>query len=212
MWTPSTAAFPGGSKSKESTCNAGDTGSIRELGRSPGRRKWQSTPAFLPGKSHGQRSLVGYSSWGCKESDTTGQLTFYFKHHWWVEAPDIHCEVRLRMWTPQEEFLHILRPHPFQSFEFLRWSPGNSPTSGLGSGNFCSNGESSHLDTPLLEIQNTKKLYGAKNNCAHIQLGQILDQKIQKRQKEPIAISEELGPKPKVWQNRVPLRIGCLTR
>ena len=33
---------------------------------------------FLPGKSHGQRSLVGYSLWGLKESDTTGQLTLYF--------------------------------------------------------------------------------------------------------------------------------------
>ena len=38
------------------------------------RRKWQSTPVLLPGKSHGQRSLVGYSSWGRKESDTTKQL------------------------------------------------------------------------------------------------------------------------------------------
>ena len=35
------------------------------------RRKWQPTPVFLPGESHGQRSLVGYSPWGCKESDTT---------------------------------------------------------------------------------------------------------------------------------------------
>ena len=34
-------------------------------------RKWQPTPVFLPGKSHGQRSLVGYSTWGRKESDTT---------------------------------------------------------------------------------------------------------------------------------------------
>ena len=32
----------------------------------PWRRKWQPTPVFLPGKSHGQRSLVGYSPWGCK--------------------------------------------------------------------------------------------------------------------------------------------------
>jgi len=37
----------------------------------PWRRKWQSTPVFLPGKFHGQRSLVGYSPWGCKESDKT---------------------------------------------------------------------------------------------------------------------------------------------
>ena len=33
--------------------------------------KWQPTPVFLPGKSHGQRSLVGYSPWGHKESDVT---------------------------------------------------------------------------------------------------------------------------------------------
>ena len=37
----------------------------------PWRRKWQSIPVLLPGKSHGQRSLVGYSPWGLKESDTT---------------------------------------------------------------------------------------------------------------------------------------------
>ena len=35
------------------------------------RRKWQPTPVFLPGKSHGQGSLAGYNSWGRKESDTT---------------------------------------------------------------------------------------------------------------------------------------------
>ena len=35
------------------------------------RRKWQPTPIFLPGKPHGQRSLVGYSPWGRKESDMT---------------------------------------------------------------------------------------------------------------------------------------------
>ena len=38
------------------------------------RRKWQPTPVFLPGKSHGWRSLVGYSPWGHKESDTTERL------------------------------------------------------------------------------------------------------------------------------------------
>ena len=35
------------------------------------RRKWQPTPVFLPRKSHGQRSLVGYSPWSLKESDMT---------------------------------------------------------------------------------------------------------------------------------------------
>ena len=44
----------------------------------PCRRKWQPTPVILPGKSHGRRSLVGYSSWGRKESDTTERLHFHF--------------------------------------------------------------------------------------------------------------------------------------
>ena len=35
------------------------------------RREWQPTPVLLPGKSHGQRSLVGYRPWGLKELDTT---------------------------------------------------------------------------------------------------------------------------------------------
>ena len=104
--------FPDSLVGKESTCNAGDSGSIPGLGRSPEgghgnplqyscqwpwincltlgfpggsdgdksaavqfdpwvrkipwRRKWQSTPVFFPGESHGQRSLTGYSPWGRK--------------------------------------------------------------------------------------------------------------------------------------------------
>ena len=42
------------------------------------RRQWHPTPVLLPGKSHGQRSLVGCSPWGGKESDTTEQLHFHF--------------------------------------------------------------------------------------------------------------------------------------
>ena len=41
----------------------------------PWRRKWQPTPVFLPGESHGQRTLAGYSPWGHRESDTTERLT-----------------------------------------------------------------------------------------------------------------------------------------
>ena len=40
------------------------------------RRKWQPTPGFSPGEFHRQKSLVGYSPWGHKESDTTGRLHF----------------------------------------------------------------------------------------------------------------------------------------
>ena len=39
------------------------------------RREWQSTPVFSPGEFHGQRSLVGYSPWACKEPDTIERLT-----------------------------------------------------------------------------------------------------------------------------------------
>ena len=42
------------------------------------RRQWHPTPLLLPGKSHGQRSLVGYSLWGRWESDTTERLPFHF--------------------------------------------------------------------------------------------------------------------------------------
>ena len=52
--------------------DAGDVVSIPGLGRSPGGgNEWQPIPVLFPGKSHGQRSLVGYSLWGHKESDTT---------------------------------------------------------------------------------------------------------------------------------------------
>ena len=70
--------FPGGSDGKEYACNARDLGSIPGSGRSPGRREWQPIPVFLPGQSHGQRILVGYSPLGRKESDTTKQLTLTF--------------------------------------------------------------------------------------------------------------------------------------
>ena len=46
------------------------------VGAIPWRRPWQPTLVFLPGKSHGHRSLAGYRTWGCKESDTTKGLTF----------------------------------------------------------------------------------------------------------------------------------------
>ena len=56
--------------SKESACNVEDMGSRPGfdpwVGKIPWRRAWQPSPVFLPGESHGQRSLVGYSPWGRK--------------------------------------------------------------------------------------------------------------------------------------------------
>ena len=77
--------LPGGASSEEST---GQCRRLKRLRFNPWvrkisrRREWQPTPVFLPGKSHGQRSLACYSPWGCKELDMTEQLT---KHtHSWI--------------------------------------------------------------------------------------------------------------------------------
>ena len=51
---------------------------LPRVGKIPWRRKWQPTPVLLPRKFHGWRSLVGYSPWGRKESDTTEWLHFTF--------------------------------------------------------------------------------------------------------------------------------------
>ena len=73
--------FPGGSEVKVSASNVGDPGSIPGfnpwVGKIPWRRKLQPTPVFLPRESYGWRSLVGYSPWGRKESDTTEWLHFH---------------------------------------------------------------------------------------------------------------------------------------
>ena len=47
------------------------------VGKNPWRRKWLPTPVFLDGKYHGQRSLIRYSPWNCKEKDMIEQLILY---------------------------------------------------------------------------------------------------------------------------------------
>ena len=69
--------FAGGSEVKVSARSAGDPDDswVRKI---PWRRKWQPTLVFLPGESHGWRSLAGYSLQGHKESDMTEWLHFHF--------------------------------------------------------------------------------------------------------------------------------------
>ena len=72
-----TLGFPDDSVGKEATCNAEGTADARSIprsGRSLGGGKWQSTPIFLTGKSHGQRNLAAYSPQGHKKSDMTEQI------------------------------------------------------------------------------------------------------------------------------------------
>ena len=83
--------FPGGSDGKASVCNTRDP--VWSLvGKIPWRRKWQPIPVLLTGKSHGQRSLVGYSPWDRKEWDMIEWLHFLFfilavkQAHWGLEV------------------------------------------------------------------------------------------------------------------------------
>ena len=66
---------------------------VRSLGQEdPLENEWQPTPVLLPGKFHGPRSLVGYSPWGRKESDTTERLHFHFhsvKEEAWLAGWEI---------------------------------------------------------------------------------------------------------------------------
>ena len=66
--------LPRWNSGKEFTCqcrNHKGRGFDPWVRKTPWRREWQPTPVFLLGESHGERSLAGYSSWGCKELDTT---------------------------------------------------------------------------------------------------------------------------------------------
>ena len=69
--------FPG-SDGKSICLQCGILGFDPWVRKIPWRRKWQPTWVLLPGKSHGQRSLVGYSLWGHKESDMTEWLHFHY--------------------------------------------------------------------------------------------------------------------------------------
>ena len=66
--------FPGGSDGKSICLQCRRPGFNPWVGKIPWRRKWQPTPVLSPGNFHGWRSLVGYSPWGRKESDTSEQL------------------------------------------------------------------------------------------------------------------------------------------
>ena len=71
--TPVFLDFPGSSYGKKSAYNVGDMGLILRLQKILWRRACQPTPVFLPKESPGTE--VGYGTWGCKQSDTTKQLS-----------------------------------------------------------------------------------------------------------------------------------------
>ena len=83
LWVPGTVlswGFPGGASGEEPACQCRSCqrrGFDPWVGKIPWRRKWQSTPVFLPGKSHRQEEPGRPQRWGHKESDTTEWLTLY---------------------------------------------------------------------------------------------------------------------------------------
>ena len=88
---------------------------IQSLGREdPRRREWQPTPVFLPRESHGQRSLVEYSPWGCKELDTTEQPTHTHTHNYklseWESGLSVH-HCMLCISHPQSSILYQASIH-----------------------------------------------------------------------------------------------------
>ena len=79
-----TLGLPGGTSGKESACQGRRSkrpGFHPWVGRTAWRRKWQHTPVLLPGESHGQKSLVGYSPRGGKESDVTEHTHTHIHEH-----------------------------------------------------------------------------------------------------------------------------------
>ena len=78
--TPVFLGFPGGSDSKESTCNVRDPGLNHGLGRSPGGGHGNPLQYSCLENPHGQRSLAGYSPWGHRESVMADQLSQSTSH------------------------------------------------------------------------------------------------------------------------------------
>ena len=102
-----------------------DVGSISGPGRSLGGGKWQPPPVLLPGKFHGQRSLAGYSPWGCR-----------VRHDWTHMCACIllyihHCNIMQDIFTVLKIFCALpvhrcppqtaLAPHPQQPLDFLEY-------------------------------------------------------------------------------------------
>ena len=105
--------FPVGTSGKEPTCQCRRHKRHRFnpwVGKIPWTKAWQSTPVFLPGESHGWRSLVGYSSCGHKETDTTKQLSTLHARH---------CHRCLGSIREQRERKVLLLWHSHLLFSFL---------------------------------------------------------------------------------------------
>ena len=88
--------------------DARDMGLIPGLGRSPEYKKWLLTPVFLCGKSHGQKSLTGYSPWGHEASDRTKRTDTLYRY-----VLEHEISLTLYLLTCSPEFSTDYRNQPF---------------------------------------------------------------------------------------------------
>ena len=124
LFTMQPLGFPGGAS--ESTCQCRRHKRHRFnswIGKIPWRRKWQPTPVFLSTESHGQRSLLDYSPWDCKESDMTEvtQQTCWKRIHLQCRRRGFDPQARkilwIRKWQPTPVFL------PGRSYGLMSYRP-----------------------------------------------------------------------------------------
>ena len=116
------------------------------------RRKWQSTPLFLPGESQGRRSLVGCSPWGCTESDTTEATQQRGQRAWTFNHMDCHSH----LWRGHRQL-----DRDFGCFCFILWVlVSSSPKQILG----ISSLEGGLGDSMWQYVQSTKNSAWNKGN------------------------------------------------
>ena len=116
---PLSDCFPGGSSGKEPACRFQRRKRRRFdpwVRKIPWRRTWQPTPVFLPRESHEQRSLMGYSPWGHKESEMTNSLTSYHKREFYF-SEEPHPDWQHLLLLAEERWgallIEFMPLHPF---------------------------------------------------------------------------------------------------
>ena len=70
-------------------------------------KELQPTSIFLPGESHGQKSLVGYSTWGCKESDTTEHAQILMHSHYYRSFDHFNKSITFQRTVKREREIAI---------------------------------------------------------------------------------------------------------
>ena len=99
------------------------------LGKIPWRRGWQSTPVFLPGKSHGPRNLVGYSPWGRKELDTTDHARTKYIN---ISKSVAHLNMNVHINKNQLKlYKKLVSKLGFCASSVVKYLPANAGDSGL---------------------------------------------------------------------------------